>query len=120
MEGVKSVSESNEISSWHILFPDDDEIEAYQTNDLSIRKNAQFVWFNDGYKSFEDYLDSFRARHRKNVKKERMKLSSQNLVVRHFTGADLNDELMNDFYKFYLSTNLKRSGHEGYLSKEFF
>lgn len=120
LEGIKSISKSNDISSWHILFPDDGEIASYRENDLSIRKNAQFVWFNEDYSSFDDYLDSFRARHRKNVKKERKKLSSQNLEVHHFTGADLNDELMNNFYNFYLSTNLKRSGHEGYLSKEFF
>ena len=120
IDGIKSISESNNISSWHILFPELNEIDHYQKNDLSIRKNAQFVWFNEDYKSFDDFLESFRARHRKNVKKERKKLSSQNLEVRHFTGADLDDELMNNFYNFYLSTNLKRSGHEGYLSKEFF
>ena len=120
IDGIKSISESNNISSWHILFPELNEIDHYQENDLSIRKNAQFVWFNEGYKSFDDYLESFRARHRKNVKKERRKLSSQNLVINHFSGSDLNNDLMKSFYNFYLSTNLKRSGHEGYLSKEFF
>ena len=120
IDGIKSISESNNISSWHILFPELDEIDHYQENDLSIRKNAQFVWFNEDYKSFDDFLESFRARHRKNVKKERKKLSSQNLVINHFSGSDLNNDLMNSFYDFYLSTNLKRSGHEGYLSKEFF
>ena len=120
IDGIKSISESNNISSWHILFPELNEIDHYQENDLSIRKNAQFVWFNEDYKSFDDFLESFRARHRKNVKKERQKLSSQNLVINHFSGSDLNNDLMNSFYDFYLSTNLKRSGHEGYLSKEFF
>ena len=120
IDGIKSISESNNISSWHILFPELNEIDHYQENDLSIRKNAQFVWFNEDYKSFDDFLESFRARHRKNVKKERKKLSSQNLVINHFSGSDLNNDLMNSFYDFYLSTNLKRSGHEGYLSKEFF
>ena len=120
IDGIKSISESNNISSWHILFPELDEIDHYQENDLSIRKNAQFVWFNEDYKSFDDFLESFRARHRKNVKKERKKLSNQNLVINHFSGSDLNNDLMNSFYDFYLSTNLKRSGHEGYLSKEFF
>ena len=120
IEGIKNISESNNISSWHVLFPNIDEIATYQEGGLSIRKNAQFIWFNEEYESFDNYLESFRARHRKNVKKEREKLSSQNLTVSHFSGSDLNEDLMNTFYNFYLSTNLKRSGHEGYLSKEFF
>lgn len=120
IEGIKNISESNNISSWHVLFPNIDEIAPYQEGGLSIRKNAQFIWFNEEYESFDNYLESFRARHRKNVKKEREKLSSQNLTVSHFSGSDLNEDLMNTFYYFYLSTNLKRSGHEGYLSKEFF
>ena len=120
IDGIKNISESNNISSWHVLFPNIDEIIPYQEGGLSIRKNAQFIWFNEEYESFDNYLESFRARHRKNVKKEREKLSSQNLTVSHFSGSDLNEDLMNTFYNFYLSTNLKRSGHEGYLSKEFF
>jgi hypothetical protein len=120
VEAIKSISEINNISSWHILFPDEVELDAYQESSLSVRKNAQFIWFNENYKDFDDYLDSFRARHRKNVKKEREKLSQQNLEINHFSGKELNQNLMDNFYNFYLSTNLKRSGHEGYLTENFF
>tara|TARA_B110000858_G_C17793573_1_gene471183 strand:- start:1626 stop:2771 length:1146 start_codon:yes stop_codon:yes gene_type:complete len=120
VEAIKSISKINNISSWHILFPDEVELDAYQESSLSVRKNAQFIWFNENYKDFDDYLDSFRARHRKNVKKEREKLSQQNLEINHFSGKELNQNLMDNFYNFYLSTNLKRSGHEGYLTENFF
>ena len=120
LEAIKSISEMNNISSWHILFPDELELDAYQESSLSVRKNAQFIWFNENYKDFDDYLDSFRARHRKNVKKEREKLSQQNLKINHYSGEELNQNLMDNFYNFYLSTNLKRSGHEGYLTEKFF
>ena len=120
IDAIKSVAESNNISSWHILFPEEIELDVYQKCSLSVRKNAQFIWFNEDYKDFDDYLNSFRARHRKNVKKEREKLSQQNLQIDHFSGADLTQDLMDNFYAFYLSTNLKRSGHEGYLTEQFF
>ncbi len=120
VDAIKSVAESNNISSWHILFPEEIELDVYRKCSLSVRKNVQFIWFNEDYKDFDDYLNSFRSRHRKNVKKEREKLSQQNLQIDHFSGADLTQNLMDNFYAFYLSTNLKRSGHEGYLTEHFF
>ena len=119
-EGVKSIAKKNNISSWHILFPEEREINFYENSNLSIRKNAQFVWFNQNFKSFEDYLDSFRARHRKNVKKERSKIKKQDLIIETFSEEEINYDLLDKFYKFYLSTNIKRSGFSGYLTKQFF
>jgi len=119
-EGVKNIAAKNNISSWHILFPKEDEVAFYDNSNLSIRKNAQFIWFNEDFKSFEDYINSFRARHRKNVKKERDKIKKQELIIETFSGEDLNYDLLNKFYKFYLSTNIKRSGFSGYLTKQFF
>ena len=119
-EGVKNIAAKNNISSWHILFPKEDEVDFYDNSNLSIRKNAQFIWFNENFKSFEDYINSFRARHRKNVKKERDKIKKQELIIETFSGEDLNYDLLNKFYKFYLSTNIKRSGFSGYLTEQFF
>ena len=65
-------------------------------------------------------LDSFRARHRKNVKKERSKIKKQDLIIETFSEEEINYDLLDKFYKFYLSTNIKRSGFSGYLTKQFF
>ena len=119
-EGVKNIAAKNNISSWHILFPREEEVDFFDDSNLSIRKNAQFIWFNENFKSFEDYLNSFRARHRKNVRKERNKIIEQELIIETFSGENLNYDLLNKFYKFYLSTNIKRSGFSGYLTKQFF
>ena len=119
-EGVKNIAAKNNISSWHILFPREEEVDFYDDSNLSIRKNAQFIWFNENFKNFEDYVNSFRARHRKNVRKERNKIIEQELIIETFSGENLNYDLLNKFYKFYLSTNIKRSGFSGYLTKQFF
>ena len=119
-EGVKNIAAKNNISSWHILFPMEEEVDFYDDSNLSIRKNAQFIWFNKNFESFEDYISSFRARHRKNVKKERDKIKKQDLILETFSGENLSYDLLNKFYKFYLSTNIKRSGFSGHLTKQFF
>ena len=120
LKGVEKLSKENNISSWHVLFPEEKDIDVFSEKSLSVRKNAQFIWFNENFNNFDDFLDTFRSRHRKNVKKEREKISSQGIVVETYSGEELNKDLMMQFYEFYLSTNLKRSGHLGYLTKEFF
>ena len=120
LSGVKKLSEENNISSWHVLFPEEKDIGVFSEKSLSVRKNAQFIWFNENFNTFDDFVDTFRSRHRKNVKKEREKVLNQGIDIQTFSGTDLNQELMMQFYEFYLSTNLKRSGHFGYLTKEFF
>ena len=120
LKGVEKLSKENNISSWHVLFPEEKDIDVFSEKSLSVRNNAQFIWFNENFNNFDDFLDTFRSRHRKNVKKEREKISSQGIVVETYSGEELNKDLMMQFYEFYLSTNLKRSGHLGYLTKEFF
>ena len=66
----------------------------YDDSNLSIRKNAQFIWFNKNFESFEDYISSFRARHRKNVKKERDKIKKQDLILETFSGENLSYDLL--------------------------
>ena len=120
LSGVKKLSEENNISSWHVLFPEESDLSIFKNKSLSIRKNAQFIWFNKNFSSFEEFLETFRSRHRKNVNKEREKIISQGIEIQTFSGSELNQNLMMSFYEFYLSTQLKRSGHLGYLTKEFF
>ena len=38
---------------------------------LLVREGIQYHWFNRGYKSFEDFLESLTYRKRKNIRKER-------------------------------------------------
>ena len=97
-EGVKNIAAKNNISSWHILFPKEDEVAFYDNSNLSIRKNAQFIWFNKDYKNFGNYLENFRSRHRKNVLKERNKIKEQDLIIETLSGEDLDYEIMNKFY----------------------
>ena len=119
LTGIEKLSQENKISSWHILFPDKEELDSYKDN-LSIRKNAQFIWFNDNYKSFDDFLEKFRSRHRKNLLKERQKIEDQKIQIKCYSDQELSCDLMSKFYEFYLSTQYKRSGHSGYMTKDFF
>lgn len=87
---------------------------------LHPRFDCQFHWFNQGFTSFSDFLDTFNARKRKNVNKERRKISEQNIAVTMVEGGALTTADWQRFYQLYQRTYLKRSGHAGYLNEAFF
>ncbi|MFT2091363.1 GNAT family N-acetyltransferase [Paraglaciecola sp. 2405UD69-4] len=108
------------ISSMHWLFVDKLTSECLAQNNQLQRLSVQFQWFNKAYTSFDNYLSHFNSRKRKSVKKERLKISEQDVTVQRKHGSELTEQDMQFFYHCYRQTYLKRSGHSGYLTSEFF
>ena len=107
------------ISGVHILFADDAREQAARA-EMAIRKNVNFHWFNRNYQSFDDFTATFSSRKRKNTRKEREKIAAQGVSLERLVGNEISDEAWDAFLIFYQQTYLKRSGHTGYLTKDFF
>ena len=108
------------MSSMHWLFVEKDMSQLLHNHAQVQRHSVQFQWFNRQYSSFEDYLSHFNSRKRKNVKKERSKVTNEGIKVVRLFGDNLTEENMLFFYHCYKQTYLKRSGHDGYLTEDFF
>ena len=118
--GVGQWCEERDISSWHILFP-----EAAIANELGelgmhTRLATQFHWLNRGYRDFDDFLSTFTSRKRKSLRRERTRVQEQGLELETLVGEQIRASDWEQFYRFYQITYAKRSGHGGYLSREFF
>ncbi|WP_339338964.1 GNAT family N-acetyltransferase [uncultured Oceanicoccus sp.] len=107
-------------SSIHILFPATEAKERFKQSGFKPRRGSQYHWLNQNFASFDDFLNSFSSRKRKNVKKERRRIEQQNLQLDVIEGADISPEIWQRFYYFYQLTYAKRSGHGGYLNQAFF
>jgi predicted N-acyltransferase len=107
-------------SSCHCLFPTLENSMRLANNSWQQRTGYQYHWFNKSYASFDDFLLSMSSRKRKNIIKERKKVQQQNISITIKEGRDISDADWKDFYFFYRATYIKRSGHIGYLSAEFF
>ena len=118
--GVTQWCADSGISSWHILFPDQSLSDHLVDNGLVQRMTTQFHWFNRGYSDFDDFLATFNSRKRKALRKERSAIDAQNLRMTTKTGAEITSEDWQFFHYCYQTTYLKRSGHEGYLTDQFF
>jgi predicted N-acyltransferase len=117
---IKQRMEQLNLSSVHFLFVEQDVHSMLNENGILARQSVQFQWFNKGYTSFAQFLESFTARRRKMVKKERTKIQQQGFTVQRISGNDISLEDMGFFYQCYQQTYLKRSGHNGYLKHAFF
>lgn len=109
-----------ELSGWHCLFPDATLSAHFQAQAIQQRLGCQFHWFNRGYIQFDDFLAQMNSRKRKNILKERRQVIEQGFRFIHKTGAQLTPADWDLFYRLYRNTYLKRSGHQGYLSAQFF
>ena len=116
---LKSKAESIEASSWHILFPTEEENKLFETIGIPARTACQFHWFNRGYSSFDDFLATLNSRKRKNIRRERQKVAERGTRFETFNAADISPEHWNTFYQFYQSTYMMR-GMQGYLNQDFF
>lgn len=117
---IQSRLDQGEISSWHLLFPEE-PLQDWQNNPkLLCRHGIQYHWHNRGYRDFQDYLTHFNSRKRKAVRKERKRVEEQRLTLRRIPGHEATEETWEQFFLFYQMTYAKRSGHGGYLNRSFF
>ena len=120
---LKSEAEDRALSSWHLLFADDRTRSPWlevAPGQVLERQDVQFHFLNPGFGNFDDFLASLRSKRRKNVRKERRRVAAQDVRLERHVGAEISDADWNAFYRCYVSTFLKRSGHGGYLTREFF
>ncbi|MCK0153217.1 GNAT family N-acetyltransferase [Alcanivorax sp. S6407] len=106
-------------SGWHLLFPDQQCREALVELPLISRQACHFRWFNREYVDFDDYLARFQSRKRKNLRKERQRVTEQGVTVQRLAGPAVSAEQWRLFYQCYASTYLKR-GQFPYLDEAFF
>lgn len=107
----------DQLSGFHSLFPPRSQ---YALPGLQRRLGCQFHWFNQGFHSFDDFLQTFNARKRKAIKRERRKVVEQRFDIETVPGCELDAADWLGFNTLYQRTYLKRSGHEGYLNAAFF
>ncbi|WP_045856125.1 GNAT family N-acetyltransferase [Teredinibacter purpureus] len=107
-------------SGFHCLFPSASNRSLFSPTRYAQRQGTQFHWFNQGFTCFDQFLESFSSRKRKNIKRERQKVCAQNIQFAMRKGGDVSASDWRIFSMLYQTTYLKRSGHAGYLNEDFF
>jgi len=113
------LAQANNMSSLHWLFTDARDTQLFRDTGYALRLGCQFHWHNDGYPSFDHYLERFTAQKRKQIKRERRRVKEQGIELETRHGDEMTEALWQVYHDFYCSTFDRKSGMAT-LSLEFF
>jgi predicted N-acyltransferase len=119
-EKIETLCLEQNLSSWHVLFPTNQESIKLSDSNTFSRLGSQYHWFNRSYTNFEEFLANCKTKQRKNMRRERRGVEQQQLKIKMLSGEQITESLWQHFFAFYQSTYAKRSGNYGYLSESFF
>lgn len=109
------------LSSVHALFVEDDELAVLEACGYAPRYGMQFQWKNANYADYDAFLQSFNAKRRHQLKRERRVVRESGVMVRTYTGENLGVRELDAMESFYLSTVERFSPWtRQYLNRDFF
>ena len=111
--------ETEEIESWHILFPNESGKDILRERYFVERYNYRFTWKNENFTDFDNFLSIFTSRQRATIRKERKSISKLDIKFICKKHNEITDEDWDLFYVFYQKTYYERAQNP-YLNKEFF
>lgn len=109
------------LSSLHVLFASDADLQACSAASLMLRHTVQFHWQNSlpGYMDFDGFLSTLNQEKRKKIRQERRKVADAGVVFRHAQGNQISANDWDFFYQCYERTYLEH-GNAPYLTRDFF
>lgn len=119
IEALTEAMFKHQLSSAHVLFPDEDSATALKQAGWLQRNGVQFRWQNDNFRDFNDFLSILSHDKRKKIRQERKKVESSGVVCKRIKGTDITQEQWNFFYQCYENTYLEHRSTP-YLTPEFF
>jgi len=118
LQGALTLTERLSVSSLHVNFPTEAEWRAMTEAGLLPRRDIQFIWRNDGYRTFDDFLAALSSNRRKTIRRERRE-AQHGLDIRVLTGAEITPPHWDAFFAFYMDTGDRKWGRP-YLTRDFF
>jgi predicted N-acyltransferase len=118
LQGALTLVERLGVSSLHVNFPTEPEWRAMTEAGLLPRRDIQFIWRNEGYQTFDDFLAALSSNRRKTIRRERREAQA-GLDIRVLTGADITEAQWDAFFAFYMDTGDRKWGRP-YLTRDFF
>ena len=119
IKALEKILKDHNISSCHILFPDEKDHLLLNESKWLSRHGVQFRWENKNYNNFDDFLATLTHNKRKKIKQERKKIKNSNILITKKNGEKIEIEDIDFFYKCYCNTY--RDHHSTpYLTNNFF
>lgn len=106
-------------SSLHSLFLNKQQYDQLGKKQFLQRLTNQFHWKNKDYQNFDGFLAQLSSKKRKNIKRERRRITESKISYKWLNGSSLNLEIAQTMYQFYRRT-ISYYGAQSYLNQAFF
>jgi predicted N-acyltransferase len=107
------------LSSWHVAFPAEHEVELLRTHGLVVSHNVQFHWRNHGYGDFTDFLAAFNAERRRKVRAERRRVAESGLSIEVRHGDEIDPAEWPALHDLYAATFAKYGNYAAFTPPSF-
>ncbi|MEL6137631.1 MAG: GNAT family N-acetyltransferase [Cyanobacteria bacterium J06628_6] len=121
VQAIDEFCDRNQISGCNFLYVDSEWQAQMEQLGFTAWLHHSYIWQNNGYQTFDDYLAQFNANQRRNIKRERKSVTKAGLHFQVHTGDDITPTLCDQVYAFYSDT-CDKFGWWGskYLTRQFF
>jgi hypothetical protein len=117
--GLAALCRERDASSAHVTFMPEDEWKLLGRQGFLQRTDRQFHWHNEGYGTFDEFLEALASRKRKVIRRERRDARASDISIHWLTGSDLTESVWDTFFAFYMETGSRKWGRP-YLTREFY
>ncbi|RCS24349.1 GNAT family N-acetyltransferase [Phyllobacterium salinisoli] len=117
--GLRQMAEQRGVSSAHVTFLPEDELATLTEAGFLHRTDQQFHFINNGFSSYDDFLETLASRKRKALRKERREALVDGISIDWLTGSDLTETIWDEFFAFYMDTAGRKWGRP-YLNRKFY
>jgi predicted N-acyltransferase len=118
ISGAEAVVRQNGLSSAHATFVAPEQVPLFEQAGWLVRRDVQFHFANEGYRSFDDFLATLTSARRKQLRKERAR-AAEGLRIEGVTGDAIRPEHWDAMWLFYQDTGARKWGHP-YLTRAAF
>lgn len=89
----------------HLLFVDPQWMQTIDRVRFVPWQHQSFLWRNQGFETFEDYLRPFKSSQRRNIRRERWQMRKMQIEIRALSGEQIDPDLAGLMFDYYLNTN---------------
>jgi predicted N-acyltransferase len=119
LETAQTLAVQRGASSVHATFIDRADATTAAAGDWLARTDTQFHWHNEGFASFDQFLETLSSRKRKTIRRERRDALADGIRVEWLTGSNIKERHWDAFFDFYEDTGARKWGRP-YLNRKFF
>lgn len=119
-DAIDSFCHKNQLLIASFLYIEPEERERFTRRDCLERITHNYQWTNNAYQCFDDFLNSFNANQRRNIRRERAALQQEGITFQAYSGKTIPAGMFNFMYDLYCDTCNKFMWGSKYLNRRFF